>query len=324
MRPPSPRRGFTLIELLVVVAIIGVLIALLLPAIQKVRAAALRVKCGNHLKQLALAAHAYETAHGTLPSQNRNPTGARNQYGSIGGPWTVILLPYLEQGPVFDKFLADEQNGPTGGWAIATVIPFYLCPADDLPSPATHTYDWSGGRVFGLLSYGANVGTRGNMDSRVRDGVIVATDTRTHGIRVSDVIDGVSQTIMLGETASGDKQWEAFHSHPKDDLNVYIYGRYWASTNSVVGAMARVNYRLADDFGPSGPYPPNPYGGGGSDALFNFHFHKRRSAIGSFHPGGANVALADGAVRFLPDALGLDALIALTGRADGLVIPEDY
>jgi len=164
----SERRGFTLVELLVVIAIIGILVALLLPAVQSARGAARRAQCINHLKQIALAAHNYEASNRTFP------TGARPSV-TVGGVPTmgtnvwVELLRYFEQNNLYEKWdQNDNRNNVAGGSAAtqAQVISILLCPSDRLPEPVWELLPaiypvppWSCG-FYGMTSYGGNAGKR--------------------------------------------------------------------------------------------------------------------------------------------------------------------
>src|SRR5689334_3083797 len=143
MDPGDPRRGaFTLIELLVVIAIIAVLLGLLLPAVQKVREAAARLKCANNLKQLGLALHNYESANGCFPpayvTQNTRADGSQygvsygddNRNGPTGFAWGVFLLPYLEQDNLYRQFSLDLPCwAPQNAAPARAKLPAFLCPS---------------------------------------------------------------------------------------------------------------------------------------------------------------------------------------------------
>jgi prepilin-type N-terminal cleavage/methylation domain-containing protein len=202
--PPARRRGFTLIELLVVIAIIAVLIGLLLPAVQKVREAAMRMTCQNNLKQLALACHGYHDANDTLPTP----------YPS----YVIPLLPYVEQAASYNVFIQHNRDltifsangrylrgaGPTdagpSSW-VATAFDVLICPSDVMPPNRQFHYPvpsgtWlPQGQWWGMCSYGTNWGT--GYYANGWDGVIY--NTPNGGTRLTDVTDGTGSTILLGE-----------------------------------------------------------------------------------------------------------------------------
>lgn len=122
--------GFTLVELLVVIAIIGILVALLLPAIQSAREAARRMQCTNNLKQVGLALQSYHGANKTLPH------GANYNGAGVGGTWAALILPYIEEQNVYDLFDFDKKIwDPVNRVAVRTIIPGYICPSDDVETP---------------------------------------------------------------------------------------------------------------------------------------------------------------------------------------------
>jgi prepilin-type N-terminal cleavage/methylation domain-containing protein/prepilin-type processing-associated H-X9-DG protein len=312
--------GFTLIELLVVIAIIAILIGLLLPAVQKVREAAARSKCQNNLKQLALALHNYHSENSRFPPAWTDvPTTS----------WTPFTLPYIEQTAVysrydftvnFDNAANDDTTGtdPTKPGRIH--IPTFMCPSDPNPDRVTDTrsrapMDYMAtceliptSRPAGTSNPFANYPATFNMPFPPADGTysgVLCHRTATNNAqrKLTDVTDGTSNTLLLGEcagltdiyvggaktgAAGGDAAW----ANPETQL---VIGGCVPSTGAVPGSQAI-----------------NCTNSGG-------HFMNQ---VYSFHNQGANVAMADGSVRFLQQSIQLEILIALLTRSYGEVIPN--
>ena len=278
------RRGFTLIELLVVIAIIAILIGLLLPAVQKVRESAARVKCQNNMKQIALGCFAYESAQGTLVP-GRNPA-APTLFTGAGG-WTYQLLPYIEQGNLYN--LCQQNFHANVGMAVAT----YFCPSDprgDLVGSGSTTL---GQTTAGLTWYVGVTGSTYNSDGTVASGQggIFEPPIR---VRVLDVTDGTSNTLMIGERP------------PAADLN---FG--WWSYSDFDNLLGTQNFLSV--------YPsctlPGLYSPG------NVTVNCSSTKFYSNHQGGGNWAMGDGSVRFIPYS-SQAATIPLATRAGGEVNPD--
>jgi prepilin-type N-terminal cleavage/methylation domain-containing protein/prepilin-type processing-associated H-X9-DG protein len=320
--------AFTLIELLVVIAIIGVLIAMLLPAVQKVRAAADRAKCQNNLKQIGLACHNYHDTYRAFPAN----------YNSVGA-WLVPLSPFLEQDPFYEQWLATlNTSNPvfaqlTGGTNSlkATVIKTLICPADELPDPPIAQIFAPGvvpaypdGIFSSLTSYGPNTGTRGFASffspPKIEDGVFLVINY-SKPVRIAGITDGTSSTIFFGEGYHLDPLWKTFADQclqPASQHLDELYEKaawYWFDTIAR-NASAPINWQLtpADVAGPFTRY---------STQCRDIQY-KRLGAYGSGHGGGANVVFADGSVHFLSQDISLTTLQALSTRAGREVITEDY
>jgi prepilin-type N-terminal cleavage/methylation domain-containing protein/prepilin-type processing-associated H-X9-DG protein len=299
------RRGFTLIELLVVIAIIAILIALLVPAVQKVRDAAARTQCQNNLKQIGLAAHGFHDAYKKFPAGTYLPysyTGSGPPPFSTPGPVypnmysnvMIALLPFVEQTSIYQQMnLAVSQYGNCGSPTApgAQVVQTYICPADTLPPNNQSTYT-SGGKTyyFGANSYGACAGIR-SFYGMTQDGIFYINSS----VRIADVTDGTSSTILFGERSHYDPVYDVVYA------SAPLYTRTgWAWTNTLggydylFGAVRPINW----------VFPP----GTTSDPGYVLQ-DDRMSTFGSRHTGGANIGFADGSVRFLSSATDLATVL---------------
>jgi prepilin-type N-terminal cleavage/methylation domain-containing protein/prepilin-type processing-associated H-X9-DG protein len=290
----APRRGFTLLELLVVIGIIGLLMGLLLAAVQKVRAAAARSQCQNNLRQIGIAFHNAAGSSGQLPPGHR-PHPPPEPYPDTG--WPLALLPYIEQDAVYQQ--AMRSFGVTRNWeqtaahpGFSTVIPVYGCPSDDRTSAPQVTLKHH--FQAALLSYLGVSGTA----SAAADGVLYL-GSKT---RLADITDGTSQTLLAGERPPS----------PDMEFSWWYAGVGQDGTGSVEHVLG-VRERNVSFFPEHVLYcPPGPYHftDGRRDGVCDvFHFW-------SFHPGGVHFAFADGSVRFL--RYDIDPLLpALATRAGG-------
>jgi len=288
----QPRRAFTLLELLVVMAIIGVLAGLLFGAVQRVRESAARTHCTNNLRQAGLALHGYHGQHQVFPS-GVSYRGGKDPQPFMG--WQARLLPFIEQEALWrttlEAFKHEShffRNPPHVGHS--TAIAIYGCPADERLSGPFEL----GRSLVALTSYQGVAG----LDQHRRDGMLYLDSA----VRFSDVTDGTSQTLFVGErppSADGALGW--------------WYGGWGMDRNGAADTTlgVREQYNYANGYPcPKGPYEYQP---GKSDNLCDtFHFW-------SLHSGGANFLFVDGSVRFLRYSAN-SILPALASRAGSEVV----
>lgn len=332
----ATRRAFSLIELLVVIAIIGVLIGLLIPAVQKVRAAAMSTQCKSNLRQLGLAAQMHVRDHETFPA-------GVNQLLFIQAPkyrgttHFVKILPYLEQGNAvagWDDI--DPQNNSNGGLQsrTAAVMKILVCPANVINE---NPIDAGSGRFYGMTSYGGNGGIKSyDPQAATNDGIFFVigpgsqTATTRGPVTESEISDGLTNTILYGERNHRDANHESFvtglagttgpviPSLQRIGAWGYSAGRL-AAGDVLLAASVRINYRIPVDYANAGALA-SPMTSNGEYLPF---YEDRVSSFGSNHIGGANFTLADGSVRFLRDSLTLQSLQRLCVRNDGGVSEID-
>ncbi|MCO6459600.1 MAG: DUF1559 domain-containing protein [Pirellulaceae bacterium] len=327
------RKAFTLIELLVVIAIIGILVALLLPAVQAAREAGRRAQCTNNLHQLALASHNFHDVHGTFPAgvyQLSFATAPRFRGVSL----FVKLLPYMEQQNLAEGWdEADPLNNTVGESAsrTATRLATLVCPSDVIP---TNPIDTGSGRWYGLTSYGGNGGSRSyDPQLATNDGLffVIGPGSQTaptlKPVRMADVTDGLSNTLLFGERSHVDPNHDSFAA------NVTAPGGQFINPMRTVGWWAPSGGRLAagdvtlSAFAPINFRVPAPFSSGGSMVppatdynSYRYYNDRRMCAFGSEHPGGANFALADGSVRFIAQTISMPMLQAAAVRDDAQVV----
>jgi prepilin-type N-terminal cleavage/methylation domain-containing protein/prepilin-type processing-associated H-X9-DG protein len=311
------REAFTLIELLVVIAIIAILIGLLLPAVQKVRASAARLKCANNLNQIGLALHNYDENLGAFPP-------GRNQFPNVVSA-PARLLAYVEQDNLqklvnYDGTLADPQNV----LASRTRVSLFGCPSDA-----------RNGQVPGMIDFGTNYvacnGTGVTADSsgaitshlRISDGNGLFVQTP---IRIADVTDGLSNTAAFSESTLGTGQVPASPAaaDPRfvvlevpggnDPTPAACDGAAGSFAANRGGMWINGHYgnTLYNHF-----YPPNVPG---KWDCGNASHNKGLAAARSFHAGGVNVLWADGSVRFVRDSIQLGIWRAFATRDGGEVV----
>lgn len=313
------RRGFTLVELLVTIAIIGILIALLLPAVQAARESARRTQCVNNLKQMGIALQNYHDALRRFPPGYLAAAPYVDGQTDVtpGWGWAAFLLPYMEQNSVYQSanFILPIQHSASAR-AVQTWVAPYVCPSDIVPKALYAVPSASGGTIASAApaSYAACTGSDAfEVFDASGDGVFY----RNSGTRFAEISDGTTYTILVGERAFAITKgiWAGAMNNA-----AVLRGQFNTCQPVVAGAFlhapgltlahAHLNNAQQDH-----------HGGAGLDDF------------SSMHPSGANFVFADGSVHFIksiptdtPTGYTQDGLIfqRLGARADGLTVPGDF
>lgn len=340
MKKASLRAGFTLVELLVVIAIIGILIALLLPAVQAAREAARRTQCANNLKQYGLALHNYHDIFKTFPPGSSQKSGNWNSNGwaqqaapQIG--WQARILPFAEQGALFDRLNMRALQAPVesiygtpdnpNAQIRQRTIPFARCPDD----PSDDLY-WGWAQTSYCGNLGSQLATSANGNCNIWTTPDVhyegSRGNANHGnttnvSRISGVFsrwcsskmtmaylrDGTSNTIMVGEIIG------ECNDHKQGLWSFNGMGNAHASTSAPLNTMTTCA-RSEADATERGYFRPDCYNWNNWNLSWGFR---------SYHPSGANFLLGDGSVQFFQSNIDYQTYQSLGGRADGRV-PGEY
>ncbi len=288
------RRGFTLVELLVVIAIIGILVALLLPAIQAAREAARRSQCSNNLKQIGLGLMNYHDTHNAFPAGwNKQSPNGQPDWG-----WAVMILPFTEQATLYEELNPTErrlsQLYVSGAPAdtqrlLQTPIKTYRCPSDTLKALNTLiTFGSNNHFRLATSNYVASVGTGSQTGTGANNGVFYGNSW--HGVK--DILDGTAQTIAVGERSASHQaaQWAG------------VGGNNSIGNEHQPRATARGGFVINFDYTGTGA-PQN-----------------QSKGYASYHPGGTQFVMCDGAVRFVSQNTNSTIVQRMAIRDDGEAI----
>lgn len=327
-RVVSGRRGFTLIELMVVIAIISLLIALLLPAVQQAREAARRIGCRNNLKQMGLALHNYLQTYNVFPRGGFGGSlGNPSQYNSPNArqcrilSWGTSLLPYLDQAPLYQQWNQGRWYlEPENQELARTVLPVFQCPSSPLPSLRANGDSAASEPRYARSDYAGNYGERairchpatgcannyadlGDNSGQPRGTMMLQPLASVYApaLRIQDVTDGTSQTIFVGEAPYAIHGLWAGHKNVMDQsapLNARLSLRSPFQSCLVPASQAQKVGQLGCDIGSQ-----------------DFH---------SVHGGGGFFLYGDASVRFLNENADLKVFAALLSRRGGEVISGDF
>ena len=339
----KPAEGFTLVELLVVIAIIGILVALLLPAVQAAREAARRMSCSNNMKQIGLAMHNYHDTYKTFPfGEGARPIRGGAYASAWNGPnWRVAILPFIEQAPMYDQLdfnitfdacrpgFRNTTNAVLSGYT----VPVYRCPSSSLkingsnvaPSPTNNNRDnaqlidyvgISGSAPTGnpnsvtapFPTYGACTGTTGYGGIYCSNGTMVPNQE----IKFADITDGTSSTLLVAEQSGPIVDANGTR---RRDIRSNYYGGWCGFTSTAV---------------PSSTLGGSPWGSGTTTIRYRINLNSApagadstwdaNTILTSEHPGGIMSTRADGSVDFISETIDMLELKRLGARNDGQVV----
>lgn len=299
----AKRRGFTLIELLVVIAIIAILIALLLPAVQQAREAARRTTCKNNMKQLGLALHNYHDVHRTFPSGwiavSASPHMAHD--GLNGAGWGTMILPYLEQAPLYGKFDSKFAiEDPVNADFLKEILPSWQCPSDPKPNMWQILHEDGSGTVLADLPTANYIASFGTEELDGCEGAAGTAPVSSSGqcigdgmfyhnskVAIRNITDGTTNTLMLGER--------------RTDVTLGWFSTWPGMVSEGDAAFQRI--QGSADHVPNAP---------------NGHFDD----FSSHHTGGAQFCLGDGSVRFVSENVDHGVYQSLATIQGGEVVGE--
>ncbi len=342
IRPKRHSQGFTLVELLVVIAIIGILVALLLPAVQAAREAARRMSCSNNMKQIGLAMHNYHDTYKTLPyGEGAAPTrGGAYNLSWHGANWRVAILPFIEQAPMYDQLdfnvtfdacrpgFAGTPNAILGGYT----VPIYRCPSSSLPingpnqspSPTNNNRDnaqlidyvgIAGAAPTGTATdpnapfptYGACSGQTGYGGIYCNNGTLIMNRNN----RFADITDGTSSTLLVAEQSGPIVDNNGTR---RRDIRSNYYGGWCSAATTAV---------------PSSSLGGSPWGSGTTTIRYRINLNSApvgadstwdaNTILTSEHPGGIMSTRADGSVDFISETIDMLMLKRLGSKSDGQV-----
>jgi prepilin-type N-terminal cleavage/methylation domain-containing protein/prepilin-type processing-associated H-X9-DG protein len=316
-------RGFTLVELLVVIAVIGMLVAMLLPAVQAAREAARRTDCTNRLRQLGFGFHLFHDAQKRFPSAYESALLPGDPYGppdsttrdrGPGWAWGTQILPYIEEQALHDSLNRklncwDAQNAEAAQKRLAV----FLCPSATGAESAFNVIKQSGEKLatFGRSCYVANVGQEEPWGFTLDDyaNIVDGPIFRNGRINAKEVTDGLSKTVFLGEhhPVLSSKTWVGV----VPGASVCPTPQFALSTCDHAATLVNVHSGPASDEIPPAIHPPN------SPLCHVCQMYAE-------HPGGCNVMLGDGSVRFIDEMINQLTWSALASRAKGDSVEGDF
>ncbi len=341
----SVRRGFTLVELLVVIAIIGILIALLLPAVQAAREAARRSQCANNMKQVGLALHNYHDTFKSFCPQaiwdGNPPSGTAGGVTARNHTWLTMILPFMEQQPLYDSvdFTLPAWGQPVVGTAVETI----RCPSDpDLREPSTshdmavtnyvanEGYHWHPGAVGPIGDWAPwNGAGGGSPDRTFSDGYTTTGDmlgvfTNLFTCSIRDITDGTSNVAMIAESNAagfyGGPAWTIGTGKKRYKGAFVCAPAFVACGRNGWGGGESGSGILWPDGTPAvngTPFRSNPEVVPPVYMIYRGFNSESYHGCGSLHPGGMQITLADGSTRFLSESMSFGTWMKLNSIGDG-------